>query len=663
MSYPALYAANVLLSAGILAALARACEMAQRAGSHPDTEKCRRQLRWAVRIAASLLVIKAGNAWLLAQLGWVFADSILTVHLPLVALPCAALLVASRSKAADAASAPERSPEPRATWLGAAAWAAITAGGVFAEETFLRRPTWLAAIAAGGLAFGLAIRAGARHPRFSAATTSRLRPLIAGVATLVLLAATVFSWANSRLPGTFDLGALASADAGGGQPHSAGHQSSGASSQSVDQLRGPRDRPADVTYTLLAQRDRVPATGGRERDALSFNGQVPGPEISARSGDLIEVVLRNKDIAGGVSVHWHGYDVPNAEDGVAGVTQNAVPIGGSHTYRFLAEQVGTFWYHSHQASSTQVDRGLYGALVVRPRTEPATTDLVVVDHGWRGPDGFLTGQKTFDPAARVEKRIVTPGSSVRMRLINTNNTPQRYRLAGTSFTVSAIDGTDLTGPTPLRERAVFVAGGGRYDLSFTMPTTPVNLFGLGDAVRLDLTDAPAPDEAASRGWAVLDPARYGSPAETGLEGQPDRRFTMDIDRRVAWLDGRPRYTWVVNGKTYPGMPMYMVTEGDLVEVTIINRSLAHHPIHLHGHHMQVLSRGGRRVSGSPWSSDTLNAAPGETYVVRFRADNPGIWMDHCHDLRHAAQGFVMHVGYTGITTPYRIGADSGNQPE
>ena len=659
MSYPALYAVNVLLSAGILAALARAGEMAQRAGSHPDTERCRRQLRLAALIAVGLLVVKAGNAWLLARLGWVFADSILTVHLPLVTLPCAALVVASRWRAADAASGLERSAA-QATWLGAAVWAAITAGGVFAEETFLRRPTWLAVIAAGGLAFGLAIRAGAR---FSAATTSRLRPLVAAVATLVLLAATLLSWASSRLPGSFDLGALASADAGGGQLHSAGHQSSGGSSRSVDQLRGPRDRPADVTYTLVAQQDRVPATGGRERDALSFNGQVPGPEISARAGDLIEVVLRNKDIAGGVSVHWHGYDVPNAEDGVAGVTQNAVPIGGSHTYRFLAEQVGTFWYHSHQASSTQVDRGLYGALVVRPRTEPATTDLVVVDHGWRGPQGFLSGQKTFDPVARVETRIVASGSNVRLRLINTNNTPQRYRLAGTSFTVSAIDGTDLTGPTPLKERAVFVAGGGRYDLSFTMPTTPVTLFGLGDAVRLDLTEVPAPDEAASRGWPALDPARYGSPAETGLEGQPDRRFTMDIDRRVAWLDGRPRYTWVVNGKTYPRMPMYMVSEGDLVEVTFINRSLADHPIHLHGHHMQVLSRGGRRISGSPWSSDTLNAAPGETYVVRFRADNPGIWMDHCHNLQHAAQGFVMHVGYTGISTPYRIGADSGNQPE
>ena len=69
----------------------------------------------------------------------------------------------------------------------------------------------------------------------------------------------------------------------------------------------------------------------------------------------------------GVSLHWHGLDVPNAEDGVAGVTQDAVDLGGTHTYRFVAEQVGTYWYHSHQVSHEQVIGGLFGSLVVLPQ--------------------------------------------------------------------------------------------------------------------------------------------------------------------------------------------------------------------------------------------------------------------------------------------------------
>ena len=90
-----------------------------------------------------------------------------------------------------------------------------------------------------------------------------------------------------------------------------------------------------------------------------------------RQGDDVEVVLENEDVEDGVTIHWHGVDVPNAEDGVAGVTQNAVLPGERYTYRFRAEQVGTFWYHTHQVSSKEVRRGLFGVLVIEPRERAA----------------------------------------------------------------------------------------------------------------------------------------------------------------------------------------------------------------------------------------------------------------------------------------------------
>ena len=68
-----------------------------------------------------------------------------------------------------------------------------------------------------------------------------------------------------------------------------------------------------------------------------------------------------------MTLHWHGYDVACGEDGAPGVTQEVVAPGEEFVYRFRADQVGTYWYHTHQASHRGVRRGLYGTLVVTPR--------------------------------------------------------------------------------------------------------------------------------------------------------------------------------------------------------------------------------------------------------------------------------------------------------
>jgi len=136
---------------------------------------------------------------------------------------------------------------------------------------------------------------------------------------------------------------------------------------------------------LTARKADVRLASGATIDALTFDGRAPGRELRVRQGDLIEVRLENVDVRPGVTIHWHGVDVPNAEDGVAGVTQDAVSPGGSYVYRFRAKQAGTFWYHSHEASASQVRRGLYGALVVEPRgPRPRGLDLALVAHDFDG---------------------------------------------------------------------------------------------------------------------------------------------------------------------------------------------------------------------------------------------------------------------------------------
>ncbi len=121
--------------------------------------------------------------------------------------------------------------------------------------------------------------------------------------------------------------------------------------------------------------------------------------------------------------------------------------------------------------------------------------------------------------------------------------------------------------------------------------------------------------------------------------------------------------WTINGHLFPDVPMFVVAQGDVVRMHVENHSGEVHPMHLHGHHAVVLSRNGATSTGSPWWVDSLNVANGESYDIAFVADNPGVWMDHCHNLPHAAQGLVTHLMYEGVTEPFRAGGDADNQPE
>jgi FtsP/CotA-like multicopper oxidase with cupredoxin domain len=487
-----------------------------------------------------------------------------------------------------------------------------------------------------------------------------LRALVAAVvlAAVVAIGWIGAMWWESRLPDTYnvlDHGTLDLGGGDGGVEHV--HHSQSAQGISVASLHGPRQDRPDAKFKLTATRATIKLASGRPIDALTFDGRSPGPELRVRQGDLVEVTLVNDDVPRGVTIHWHGVDLPNAEDGVAGVTQDAVMPGERHVYRFRAEQVGTFWYHTHQASSKDVRRGLFGALVIEPAQGTDALDRTVVAH-------TFDGIPTLDANDGVQRLDVEPGTEVRLRLVNTDNSPRRFLLAGTPFRVLALDGTDLNEPGEIRNVVLEVAGGGRADVALTVPESPVwlSLVETGAALAFN-TDQAAPHVFGE--LPVLDPASYGSPAPTPFdETSPfDRRFELTVSQRPGFFDGRPGMQWAINGRIFPDVPTFLVEEGDLVEMTIGNETDADHPMHLHGHHVLVLSRDGEPTSGSPWWADTLNVEPGVEYRVAFRADNPGIWMEHCHNLRHAADGLTMHVAYAGVTTPFDVGGDHRNRPE
>ncbi|MFI0897499.1 multicopper oxidase family protein [Streptomyces sp. NPDC020983] len=450
-------------------------------------------------------------------------------------------------------------------------------------------------------------------------------------------------------------------DAGGG-PAIVYPPAKGVSVATLTGPTAPRPGGAVRRYSLRARTATVTLASGRKVAAWTFDGTVPGPPITAVQGDLVEVTLHNVDISAGVSIHWHGYDVPSAEDGAVGLTQDSVTPGHSFTYRFLADQAGTYWYHTHQDSNQGVQKGLFGSLVVTPRpargrAATAPADIAVPVHTFDG----ITAVGDHDT---LDTRQVAPGRPVLLRLINTDNVTHRFTLAGAPFTLAAVDGNDVDGPGTLTRTALSLAAGGRYDLRLTMPSGSVALLADDDRAHgLRLLPgagrpAAAPDTAA---WPVLDLLSYGRPAARPTAPGPfDRRFTLVLDRGLSLSGPVKGRDWTVNGHAFPDVPALVVRKGDRVEMTVVNRSLATHPWHLHGHSVRVLSRDGHAVTGSPLTMDTFDVRPGEVWKVAFTADNPGLWMVHCHNLVHASQGMSLTLAYEGVSDPYDMAGMHGD---
>ena len=478
----------------------------------------------------------------------------------------------------------------------------------------------------------------------------------AGLLALLLVGGVGWSWlSDSAAPG------LEASGAHGHRITAAGDETP---ALAVTDLRTPTDAAGEVhAVELTAAMHEVTLATGETVEAWGFGGDgVAGPELRVSEGDVVDVTLVNRDIAQGVTLHWHGYDVPNGEDGVAGVTQDAVMPGDAFRYRFVADEPGTYWYHTHQAASEGVRRGLYGMLVVEPEAGVAEAlDLALPVHriGGEVVIGASDGAQSFEAAE---------GDAVRLRVANTEQTPIRVTVAGTPFRVAAVDGRNLTGGEDVEHRSVRLGAGARADLVFAMPGAPVRFEtdlseasvvviappGSGDASAADL-----PYEVAD--VAELDLLGYGTGDRPDLD-----RFTVEadvvLDRLPRFVGGVPMYAYAVNGRVFPHVAPVEVREGDVAKITVVNRGFDVHPMHVHGHHVLVLSRDGVAVTGAPLWLDTVDVRPGEVWELALVADNPGIWMDHCHDLSHAAAGMMMTLAYEGVTTPFEHDAH-GNRPE
>ena len=196
---------------------------------------------------------------------------------------------------------------------------------------------------------------------------------------------------------------------------------------------------------------------GKVVDGVAYNGQIPGPSIRAELGDKVRIVLNN-ELDQPTTVHFHGLLVPNSEDGVPAITQDAVMPGKSYVYEFRIRNSGTHMYHPHFNAQDQVVRGLLGAFLVSDPQDPEVDvdETIVINDG---PLGFTLNGKGFPATKPI---VVERGDTFRLRYMNEGLVMHPMHLHGLTQTVIAKDGYRLD--NPYKVDTLPVAPGERYDV-------------------------------------------------------------------------------------------------------------------------------------------------------------------------------------------------------
>jgi manganese oxidase len=167
----------------------------------------------------------------------------------------------------------------------------------------------------------------------------------------------------------------------------------------------PFEKKAGVkVFHLTAEPVAHTIAGGLEIEAWGYNGSTPGPLIECVEGDKLRIYVTNK-LPEPTSVHWHGVILPNGMDGVAGLTQHAIPVGKTFRYEFTMKKAGTFMYHPHFDEMTQIALGMVGMIVVHPRRRDGrrVRDYSLMAHEWMIP----IGARRPDPMAMSDFNVLT----------------------------------------------------------------------------------------------------------------------------------------------------------------------------------------------------------------------------------------------------------------
>ncbi|MEV6581687.1 multicopper oxidase family protein [Streptomyces sp. NPDC051582] len=442
--------------------------------------------------------------------------------------------------------------------------------------------------------------------------------------------------------------------------------------------------------------------GGLTVRSWAYGDRLPGQEVRVTAGGTLALTLAN-NLPQATSLHWHGLALRNDMDGVPGLTQRDIAPGGSFPYRFAVPNPGTYWFHPH--SGVQQDRGLYAPLIVEDPKEPLSYDqewVVVLDDWVDGVDGstpdavlaelrkgmdmrtggghaghgggapktpeahgapsrllmggesdvlgkdpgdvaypyyLVNGRTAQDPSVFTAK----PGDRIRIRIVNAGgDTAFRIALGGHELTVTHTDGHPVE---HAKTGCLLLGMGERYDVLVTardgvFPLTALAEGKGGPASALALlrtgsgtapTAATRPAELAGRPLTA-EALRAAEPAVLPAR-TPDRTIRIEL------TGGMAKYDWAFDGKPYTPDQRHPVKAGERVRLEFNNSTTMWHPLHLHGHTFAL----GGGAGGA--RKDTALILANSKLTVDFDADNPGLWMAHCHNVYHAEAGMMTVLGY------------------
>jgi FtsP/CotA-like multicopper oxidase with cupredoxin domain len=420
-----------------------------------------------------------------------------------------------------------------------------------------------------------------------------------------------------------------------------------------------KDAPSETTtheVILVAAETEVILPDQRRLAVWSYNGDIPGPTIRLGLGQKLRVIFTNR-LSQATTIHWHGIRVPNAMDGVPGVTQDPIQPDETFIYEFVPKDAGTFWFHPHHRSSEQVERGLFGAVIVDDPQPPGyTQDKLWILDDWRLDrqgaidDRFVTrhdlahdgrwGNVITVNGSTQHQLNVHSGERIRLRLLNSAN----GRVFAPDFgslkaDIIAVDGMYSAKPIPYKR--FDMAPGNRIDLDITFPH---HLAGQSIEVKDLFTRRPHHlatihiQKGQDATPTFASPARATVPQwEQAHKSATSLVYALDSKR-----GGEYGIQWTLNGKIYEENTEDSLTLGRFNRMRFRNDSHRLHPMHIHGAFFKVLTRKGR-LAPEPFWRDTVLVGPKESIDVGLVPMDEGNWLLHCHILEHAAAGMKTTV--------------------
>ncbi len=382
---------------------------------------------------------------------------------------------------------------------------------------------------------------------------------------------------------------------------------------------------------------------------------VPGPTLVAKPGDLVIVDFENALPIDATTIHWHGIRLDSAMDGAGNHHGDEVFPGESFQYRFVARDAGTFWYHPHVRADEQVERGLFGAVVVREEAGFHSERLIVLDD----VDLGATGELDIEPSeedimmgrhgetilvdGRVEPELSGAAGGVeRWRIVNAAN--GRYfaiEAGGRTMRIVESDGGALL--APIETTLLRVVPGERY-------TVDVELSGeAGDLIEVTSRPVDTGHGAIATADQALFTVRLDNRAATSpppLKAVPFEPLldpSATVSRELVLRETSSPELGVgfsINDEAWPfNTPLEGVT-GASERWRIVNDSDGAHPFHLHGMFFQVLDDGAPRADLG-WK-DTVDV-PAQAMLDLAVPLATGKWMFHCQILEHAERGMMGEI--------------------